>query len=118
MSIVFLDMFGFVGGIFELSKIVGETISSYFVGQIFYSSILQKLKGNDRNENSDITIKVLNNELTKETPNNEHKENKISPLQYINNELSAHSVGADSNIDEEQKSDINITSNVNSKNEK
>ena len=111
-------MFGFVGGIFELSKIVGETISSYFVGQIFYSSILLKLKDNDRNENADIPIKVLNNELTKETPNNEHKENKISPLQYINNELSAHSVWADSNIDEEQKSYINITSNINSKNEK
>ena len=40
----FLDMFGFVGGIYELFKIVGEIFSSFFVGRIFYSSILEKLE--------------------------------------------------------------------------
>ena len=39
----FLDMLGFIGGIFELLKTFGYLTVSYFINRNYYSSILSKL---------------------------------------------------------------------------
>ena len=39
----FLDMLGFIGGIYELFRIFGHLLIGYFIHKIYYSSILSKL---------------------------------------------------------------------------
>ena len=51
----FLDMFGFVGGIYELMKIIGNFIIQFFIVREFYSTLLKKLF--NRKENYTIQMK-------------------------------------------------------------
>ena len=60
----FLDMFGFVGGIYELIKILGYAIAAFFTKNLFYFSILSNLRGNLKKN--------------KENSNNKEKEDQIS----------------------------------------
>ena len=51
----FLDMFGFIGGIFGLLKTFGYIFVSYFIKRSFYSSIISKLYHIETQRNSKIT---------------------------------------------------------------
>ena len=41
-------------------------------------------------------------------PSLENKTNRVYPIKYTNNDISVQSIGGDSNLDEEQKSNVNI----------
>ena len=43
----FLDLFGYIGGIFQIFKILGFIFAIYFASKSFYSSILSKLSTAD-----------------------------------------------------------------------
>ena len=100
-------MFGFVGGIYELIKILGYAIAAFFTKNLFYFSILSNIRDNSmvNYENSD------NKEwqVLKENSDNMNTNNrKIILLKYQNNEISVQSISSGNNLEEEQKSSVEI----------
>ena len=109
-------MLGFVGGIFELFKIVGEVFSSYFISWIFYSSILQKFKDSEEcdnvHSNHHLSERKKKIDVTRIVSKTISKENQIYPIRQINYEVVLQSVVAGCNLEEEDKSSININQNM------
>ena len=68
----FLDMLGFIGGIFELLKTFGYLLVSYFIKKQYYSSIISKLYhiegGQSTMQNNIQVIKAISFEENKITP--------------------------------------------------
>ena len=110
----FLDMLGFIGGIFELLKIFGYLTVSYFIKRNYYSSILSKLyhvesdKIVDDKENKTKNEDILfGANLGKSSLNN--KELKVSQVapKVSDKGSSFSSNSKKSNMHEEIKSEIN-----------
>ena len=71
----FLDMLGFIGGIFELLKTFGYLLVSYFIKRAYYSSIISKLYHIEEWKNA----KQNNIQIMKSV---NFEENKITPKLY------------------------------------
>ena len=83
----FLDMFGFIGGIFGLFKTFGYIFVSYFIKRSFYSSIIAKLYHIETQRNSNTAISQ--NKKASVFGNNDQKKviespqrSKVAPLHF------------------------------------
>ena len=110
----FLDMLGFIGGIFELLKTFGYLTVSYFIKRNYYSSILSKLYHIESDKIvDDIDNKTKNDEILyganfgKPSLNDkDQKVNKVAP-KVSDKGFSVSSNSKKSNMHEEIKSEIN-----------
>ena len=116
----FLDMLGFVGGIFELFKLAGHVISCIFIQKIFYYRVISKISDTlNKKKCNDSVLNIVHKENKEDSKNeavniNEHhnKGRKIYPVSYVINDPSVSSIENNSNWDEENKSNIEDNSNV------
>ena len=83
----FLDMLGFIGGIFELFKTFGYLLVCYFIKRSFYSSIISKLYHIETQRNFQITtiqnkkVSVFDNKDQKKVIESTQR-NKVAPLHF------------------------------------
>ena len=111
----FLDMFGFVGGIYELIKILGYTIATFFTNNLLYFSILSNLRGNPNKDKENSNNKEKEDQISK-TQFDDARINvrKVLPIHYKSNEISVQSIDRSSNLEvEEQKSSVHMNSSNN-----
>ena len=109
----FLDLFGFVGGIYELLKILGQSIVTFFTSNLLYFSILSNLRDSSKMNNDASDHKE--GQVFKENSEDINTNNrKVLPIKYQNNEISVQSINRGSNLEEEQKSsvEINLSNNL------
>ena len=106
----FLDMFGFIGGIFGLFKTFGYVFVSYFIKRSFYSSIISKLYHIETQRNSKTT--TIQDKKTSGFANNDQnkmiespRRNKIAPIHLQTKSLLDSS--RNNNIKEESKYEKN-----------
>ena len=102
----FLDMLGFIGGIFELLKTFGYLLVCYFIKRAYYSSIISKLYHVEANQ----TIQKYNEQIDKASAiwDNSQKNivespqrNKVAPRPFQTK--SSVSTSRNNNLKEESK---------------
>ena len=108
-------MFGFVGGIYELIKIFGYSIATFFTNNLLYFSILLNLRGNLKNDKVNLNNKEKEDQISKTQFDDANiNVRKVLPIHYKSNEISVQSINRSGILEEEeQKSSVNMNSSNN-----
>ena len=110
-----LDLFGYIGGLFQIFKLIGFVLVNYFTGKSFYCSVLSRfLTKNDRNKKAkyNFDIKSINkmpevNEEEKSYIGFNINQNQVVPSKFDKRVYSAN-LNKLKNISEEFKFKENI----------
>ena len=116
----FLDMFGFIGGIFELLSMTGYIVVNFFIKRSYYSSIISKIYHIESEQNRESfnslsknqeNYHVLNQFKPKAMIENQNV-NKIAPRHFISEYSNKFNQNKE-RIHEEVKSDFNLDNSSN-----
>ena len=116
----FLDMFGFIGGIFELLSMAGYIVVNFFIKKSYYSSIISKIYHIESEQNRESFNSLSKNQKSYHVLNQfkpqamveNQNESKIAPRHFIS-ESSNNFKQNKGRFHEEVKSDFNLDNSSN-----